>query len=69
MELLTNAANGVALSASSFGPISDAFKTGMTTMVTDTMGMIAALVPIVIPLLGASIAVAYAIKYIKKIVK
>lgn len=56
-------------SVSVYSSIADAFKTGMGTMVTDTIGMIAALVPIVIPLMGASIAVGYTIRFVKKLVK
>ncbi|MEG1011567.1 MAG: hypothetical protein RSD27_01735 [Ruthenibacterium sp.] len=66
---MSNLLGTVALSAATFSTISDAFKSGMTTMVSDTMGMVAALVPVIIPLLGASIAVAYAIKYVKRIIK
>lgn len=36
-------------------------------MVTDCMSMIAILVPIVLPLLGASIVVAYGVKTFKKV--
>lgn len=49
--------------------IIDAFKTGAQTMVTDTMGAVAAIVPIAIPLLGVSILVAYVIKFIKRVTK
>lgn len=54
---------------SAYASISDAFKTGMGTMVTDTIAMVAALVPIVIPLLGTTIAVGYTIRFVKKLVK
>lgn len=53
----------------SMASISTAFQAAMTTMVSDTFTMVAALVPIVVPLLGASIAVAYAIKYVKRLIK
>lgn len=38
-----------------------------TTMINDCMSMVAALVPIVLPLLGAGLVVAYGIKTFRKI--
>ena len=38
-------------------------------MVTDCMTMLAALLPIVLPLLGIGILIAYGVKYIKSITK
>lgn len=38
-----------------------------TTMINDCMSMIAALVPVVLPLVGAGLVVAYGIKTFRKI--
>lgn len=47
--------------------ITTAFSTGISTMVADTFTMLAAIVPIVLPLMGAAIAIAYCVKFIKKL--
>lgn len=47
--------------------ITTALTTATQQMITDSMAMIGTLVPIVVPLLGASIIVAYGIKFIKRI--
>lgn len=60
---------GLSEAPSSIASISTAFQSGMTSMVSDTMSMVAALVPVIVPLMGASIAIAYTIKFVKKIAK
>ena len=47
--------------------ITTALTTATQTMITDTFSAIAAIVPIVLPLIGASIVIAYVIKFIKRI--
>lgn len=63
MSLVAGAAEG----ASTVATLTDAMKGSFETMVTDCMSMVAILVPIVLPLLGASIVVAYGIKTFKKV--
>lgn len=53
---------------SSAATITSALTTATTSMISDSMTMIGTLVPVVLPLLGASILVAYGIKFIKRIV-
>lgn len=47
--------------------LSEAMKGSFETMVSDSMSMIAMLVPIVLPLVGAGLVVAYGIKTFKRI--
>lgn len=63
MSLVAEAAEG----ASTVATLTEAMKGSFETMVTDCMSMIAILVPIVLPLLGASIVVAYGVKTFKKV--
>lgn len=63
MSLVAGAAEG----ASTVATLIEAMKGSFETMVTDCMSMIAILVPIVLPLLGASIVVAYGVKTFKKV--
>lgn len=52
---------------SSISTITDTLTSSFSTMVSDCFTMIATLVPIVLPLLGASVVVAYGIKTFRKI--
>ena len=63
MSLVAGAGEGV----STVATLTDAMKGSFETMVTDCMSMIEILVPIVLPLLGASIVVAYGVKTFKKV--
>lgn len=63
MSLVAGSAEG----ASTVATLTEAMKGSFETMVTDCMSMIAILVPIVLPLLGASIVVAYGVKTFKKV--
>lgn len=47
--------------------LTDAMKSSFETMVSDSMSMIAMLVPIVLPLVGAGLVVAYGIKTFKRV--
>lgn len=53
-----------AVTMASFG---EAMSSSFTTMISDLMSFSATLVPIVLPLLGVSVIVAYGIKTFKKI--
>lgn len=44
-------------------------NTAFTTMVSDTLEAFTGILPIVLPILGATIAVAYVLKWVKKISK
>lgn len=63
MSLVAGAGEG----ASTVSTLTEAMKGSFETMVTDCLSMIAILVPIVLPLLGASIVVAYGVKTFKKV--
>lgn len=63
MSLVAGAGEG----SSTVATLTEAMKGSFETMVTDCMSMIAMLVPIVLPLLGASIVVAYGVKTFKKV--
>lgn len=47
--------------------LTEAMKGSFETMVSDSMSMIAMLVPIVLPLVGAGLVVAYGIKTFKRV--
>lgn len=49
--------------------VASAVSTGFTTMVGDLIDMVVAILPIALTLLGVTIGVAYAVKWIKKLVK
>lgn len=67
--MLQNLMVGGAEVLTGFPALQASFTTGMTDMVANTFGMVAVLVPIGLPLFGASVAIAYAIKFIRKIIK
>ena len=52
--------------SSTMQTLTDAMKGSFETMVSDSMSMIAMLVPIVLPLVGAGLVVAYGIKTFKR---
>lgn len=56
-------------STSAYSDMGTAFQTGISEMITETMAVVAALVPVTIPLMGLGILVAYVVKFIKKIAK
>lgn len=58
------ALDGAAVTMSSF---SETMQSSFSTMITDLLSFTATLVPVVLPLLGVSIIVAYGIKTFKKI--
>lgn len=62
MVALDGAASAVTMS--SFG---ETMQSAFSTMISDLMSFTATLVPVVLPLLGVSIIVAYGIKTFKKI--
>ena len=47
--------------------LTESMKGSFETMVSDSMSMIAMLVPIVLPLVGAGLVVAYGIKTFKRV--
>lgn len=53
--------------SSTIQTLTEAMKGSFETMVSDSMSMIAMLVPIVLPLVGAGLVVAYGIKTFKKV--
>lgn len=53
--------------SSTMQTLTEAMKGSFETMVSDSMSMIAMLVPIVLPLVGAGLVVAYGIKTFKKV--
>ena len=53
--------------SSTMQTLTEAMKGSFETMVNDSMSMIAMLVPIVLPLVGAGLVVAYGIKTFKKV--
>lgn len=63
MSMVAGAAEG----SSTMQTLTEAMKGSFETMVSDSMSMIAMLVPIVLPLVGAGLVVAYGIKTFKKV--
>jgi hypothetical protein len=53
--------------SSTMQTLTEAMKGSFETMVSDSMSMIAMLVPIVLPLVGAGLVVAYGIKTFKRV--
>lgn len=53
--------------SSTMQTLTEAMKGAFETMVSDSMSMIAMLVPIVLPLVGAGLVVAYGIKTFKRV--
>lgn len=49
--------------------ITAAFTTGVESIVSDAIGLVAGILPIALPLLGIGIAVAYGLKFTKKVTK
>lgn len=56
-----------AAEVSNISTLTTTMTESFTTMINDCMSMVAALVPIVLPLLGAGLVVAYGIKTFRKI--
>ena len=63
MSMVAGAAEG----SSTMQTLTEAMKGSFETMVSDSMRMIAMLVPIVLPLVGAGLVVAYGIKTFKRV--
>lgn len=63
MSMVAGAAEG----SSTMLTLTEAMKGSFETMVSDSMSMIAMLVPIVLPLVGAGLVVAYGIKTFKRV--
>ena len=63
MSMVAGAAEG----SSTMQTLTEAMKGSFETMVSDPMSMIAMLVPIVLPLVGAGLVVAYGIKTFKRV--
>lgn len=63
MSMVAGAAEG----SSTLQTLTEAMKGSFETMVSDSMSMIAMLVPIVLPLVGAGLVVAYGIKTFKRV--
>lgn len=63
MSMVAGAAEG----SSTMQTLTEAMKGSFETMVSDSMSMIAILVPIVLPLVGAGLVVAYGIKTFKRV--
>lgn len=63
MSMVAGAAEG----SSTMQTLTEAMKGSFETMVSDSMSMIAMLVPIVLPLVGAGLVVAYGIKTFKRV--
>ena len=63
MSMVAGAAEG----SSTMQTLTEAMKGSFETMVSDSMSMIAMLVPIVLPLVGAGLVVAYGIKAFKRV--
>ena len=63
MSMVAGAAEG----SSTMQTLTEAMKGSFETMVSDSMSMIAMLVPIVLPLVGAGLFVAYGIKTFKRV--
>ena len=63
MSMVAGAAEG----SSTMQTLTEAMKGSFETMVSDSMSMIAMLVPIVLPLVGAGLVVAYGIKTFKSV--
>lgn len=63
MSMVAGAAEG----SSTMQTLTEAMKGSFETMVSDSMSMIALLVPIVLPLVGAGLVVAYGIKTFKRV--
>lgn len=63
MSMVAGAAEG----SSTMQTLTEAMKGSFETMVSDSMSMIAMLVPIVLPLVGAGLVVAYGIKVFKRV--
>lgn len=63
MSMVAGAAEG----SSTMQILTEAMKGSFETMVSDSMSMIAMLVPIVLPLVGAGLVVAYGIKTFKRV--
>lgn len=53
--------------ATAMTTLTESMKGSFETMVSDSMSMIAMLVPIVMPLVGAGLVVAYGIKTFKRV--
>lgn len=53
--------------SSTMQTLTEAMKGSFETMVSDSMSMIVMLVPIVLPLIGAGLVVAYGIKTFKRV--
>lgn len=66
MRLISMVA-GAAEGSSTMQTLTEAMKGSFETMVSDSMSMIAMLVPIVLPLVGAGLVVAYGIKTFKRV--
>lgn len=63
MSMVAGAAEG----SLTMQTLTEAMKGSFETMVSDSMSMIAMLVPIVLPLVGAGLVVAYGIKTFKRV--
>ena len=63
MSMVAGAAEG----SSTMQTLTEAMKGSFEPMVSDSMSMIAMLVPIVLPLVGAGLVVAYGIKTFKRV--
>lgn len=63
MSMVAGAAEG----SSTMQTLTEAMKGSFETMVSDSMSMIAMLVPIVLPLVGAGLVMAYGIKTFKRV--
>lgn len=63
MSMVAGAAEG----SSTMQTLTEAMKGSFETMVSDSMSMIAMLVPIVLPLVDAGLVVAYGIKTFKRV--
>lgn len=63
MSMVAGAAEG----SSTMQTLTEAMKGSFETMISDSMSMIAMLVPIVLPLVGAGLVVAYGIKTFKRV--
>lgn len=63
MSMVAGAAEG----SSTMQTLTEAMKGSFETMVSDSMSMIAMLVPIVLPLVGAGLVVAYGVKTFKRV--
>lgn len=63
MSMVAGAAEG----SSTMQTLTEAMKGSFETMVSDSMSMIAMLVPIVLPLVGAGLVVAYGIRTFKRV--